>query len=121
MALDLMQRQAGSSPQALSRSVAHALREDTWVRKEDRRELETILDLSSSVEDSAKGARLGGMLSEHAGKAVVFTRTGIFTCARAPQRCSSPFCPYDMRYACFVQCSPSIPGRYFSPVEIDVI
>jgi len=73
MALDLMQRQAGSSPQALSRSVARALREDTWVRAEDRRELETILDLASGVEDSAKGARLGGMLSEHPGKAVVFT------------------------------------------------
>jgi SNF2 family DNA or RNA helicase len=73
MALDLMQRQAGSSPQALSRSVARALREDSWVRAEDRRELETILDLASGVEDSAKGARLGQMLAEHAGKAVIFT------------------------------------------------
>jgi len=66
LALDLMQRQAGSSPQALSRSVARALREDTWVRLEDRRELETILDLASGVEESAKGARLGEMLSAHA-------------------------------------------------------
>jgi SNF2 family DNA or RNA helicase len=89
LALDLMQRQAGSSPQALSRSVARALREDTWVRPEDRRELETILDVASGVEESAKGARLGDMLSaqalpqdsqasappstQAAGKAVVFT------------------------------------------------
>jgi SNF2 family DNA or RNA helicase len=66
LALDLMQRQAGSSPQALSRSVARALREETWVRPEDRRELETILDLAAGVEESAKGARLGDMLSAHA-------------------------------------------------------
>ncbi len=73
LALDLMQRQAGSSPQALARSVARALREETWIRAEDRRELETILDLAYAVEESAKGARLGDMLSAHAGKAVVFT------------------------------------------------
>jgi superfamily II DNA or RNA helicase len=81
LALDLMQRQAGSSPQALSRSVARALREDTWVRPEDRRELEAILELASGVEESSKGARLGDMLSaapapqgaEAHGKAVVFT------------------------------------------------
>jgi SNF2 family DNA or RNA helicase len=73
MALNLMQRQAGSSPQALSRSAARALREDTWVRAEDRRELETILDVASGVEESAKGARLGDMLFSHRGKAVVFT------------------------------------------------
>jgi len=66
LALDLMQRQAGSSPQALRRSVARALREETWVRPEDRRELETILDLASGVEESSKGARLGEMLSAHA-------------------------------------------------------
>jgi SNF2 family DNA or RNA helicase len=66
LALDLMQRQAGSSPQALSRSVARALREDTWVRPEDRRELESILDLAASVEESSKGARLGDMLSAQA-------------------------------------------------------
>jgi SNF2 family DNA or RNA helicase len=65
LALDLMQRQAGSSPQALSRSVARALREDTWVRPEDRRELEAILDLASGVQESSKGARLGDMLLAH--------------------------------------------------------
>jgi len=65
LALDLMQRQAGSSPQALSRSVARALREETWVRPADRRELESILDLASCVGESAKGARLGDMLLAH--------------------------------------------------------
>jgi superfamily II DNA or RNA helicase len=73
LALDLMQRQAGSSPQALSRSVARALREETWVKAGDRRELEAILDLACRVEQSSKGAQLGRMLSTHPGKAVVFT------------------------------------------------
>src|SRR5476649_2300364 len=36
-ALDLMLRQAGSSPQALARSVAHALHEATWVDAAGRR------------------------------------------------------------------------------------
>ena len=73
LALDLMQRQAGSSPQALSRSVARALREVTWVKAGDRRELEAILDLACRVEESSKGAQLGRMLATHPGKAVVFT------------------------------------------------
>jgi SNF2 family DNA or RNA helicase len=73
LALDLMQRQAGSSPQALSRSVARALREETWVKAGDRRELEAILDLACHEEQSSKGAQLGRMLSARPGKAVVFT------------------------------------------------
>jgi len=73
LALDLMQRQAGSSPPALIRSVAHALREGTWAQAGDRRDLEAILDLASKVERSAKGIQLGRMLSAHPGKAVVFT------------------------------------------------
>jgi SNF2 family DNA or RNA helicase len=72
-ALDLIQRQAGSSPPALIRSVAHALREGTWAQAGDRRELEAILDLTSRLERSAKGDQLGRMLSAHPGKAVVFT------------------------------------------------
>jgi hypothetical protein len=32
------------------------------------------------------------------GKAVASTRTGMFTWARAPQRCSSPFGLYDMKH-----------------------
>jgi len=71
--LDLMQRQAGSSLMALSRSVARALGEDSWVRAADRRELESILDLASGFEESGKGTQLGNMLSGHGGKAVVFT------------------------------------------------
>jgi len=73
LALDLMQRQAGSSPQALGRSVARALSEGRWVQAEDRHELEAILDLASGIEESGKGAQLGRMLSAHPGKAVVFT------------------------------------------------
>jgi len=73
MALDLMQRQAGSSPQAIGRSVARALSEGRWVQAEDRQELEAILDLASGIEESGKGAQLGRMLSAHPGKAVVFT------------------------------------------------
>jgi superfamily II DNA or RNA helicase len=73
MALDLMQRQAGSSPMALRHSVARALREDTWVRASDRRELEAILELVSGLGESGKAIQLGRMLAAHAGKAVVFT------------------------------------------------
>jgi SNF2 family DNA or RNA helicase len=95
MALDLVQRQAGSSPQALSRSVARALSEDTWVRAEDRRELETILDLASGVEESSKGARLGHMLSAHAGKAVVFTEF-IPTLDHLKHVCEARGIPYSL-------------------------
>ena len=73
LALDLMQRQAGSSALALGRSVDRALREDTWVQAGDRPELEAILDLAWAVEESSKGAQLGRMLAAHPGKAVVFT------------------------------------------------
>ena len=73
MALDLMQRQAGSSPQALSRAVVRALREESWTQAADRVELEAILDLAAGVEESGKGTQLGKMLAAHPGKAVVFT------------------------------------------------
>jgi SNF2 family DNA or RNA helicase len=73
LALELLQRQAGSSPVALSRSVARALGEDSWVRAGDRRELEAILELASGVEESGKGTQLGRMLAAHPGKAVVFS------------------------------------------------
>ncbi len=73
LALDLMLRQAGSSPVALSRSAARALREESWVQPGDRRELEAIMDLASSIDQSGKGEQLGRMLSVHQGKAVVFT------------------------------------------------
>ncbi len=72
-ALDLMLRQAGSSPQALARSVAHALQDANWVDAAGRGELEAILDLAASVDDSAKGIQLARMLAARPGKAVVFT------------------------------------------------
>ena len=72
-ALDLMLRQAGSSPQALARSAAHALAEANWVDPAGRRELEAILDLAAGVDESAKGLQLGKMLAAREGKAVVFT------------------------------------------------
>jgi hypothetical protein len=43
------------------------------------------------------------------GNAVASTQTGIFTRTRAPQRCSSPFGLYDMKYSRFVNNWPSIP------------
>jgi len=73
MALDLLQRQAGSSPPALGRAVMRALRDASWTRPDDRAELEGILELAAGVEESGKGTQLGNMLSAHAGKAVVFT------------------------------------------------
>jgi SNF2 family DNA or RNA helicase len=73
MALDLMQRQAGSSPQAVGRSAARALRERDGYKAEDRRELEAILDLAGSINWSDKGAKLAEMLTARPGKAVVFT------------------------------------------------
>jgi SNF2 family DNA or RNA helicase len=72
-ALDLMLRQAGSSPQALARSAAHALAEAHWLDAGGRRELETIFDLAASVNESAKGIQLGKMLAARQSKAVVFT------------------------------------------------
>lgn len=72
-ALDLMLRQAGSSPQALARSAAHALHEAKWVEPAGRGELEAIFDLAASVDESSKGIQLGRMLAARPGKAVVFT------------------------------------------------
>jgi superfamily II DNA or RNA helicase len=72
-ALDLMLRQAGSSPQALARSAAHALQEARWVDAAGRRELEAIFDLAGGVEESAKGIQLGAMLAARRSKTVVFT------------------------------------------------
>jgi superfamily II DNA or RNA helicase len=72
-ALDLMLRQAGSSPQALARSAAHALQEACWVDSTGRRELEVIFELTAGMEESAKGIQLGAMLAARRSKTVVFT------------------------------------------------
>jgi SNF2 family DNA or RNA helicase len=71
--LDLMLRQAGSSPPALRRSVTHALRDESWVPAGDRLALEAILDMASGIEESGKGTQLARMLAAHPGKSVVFT------------------------------------------------
>jgi SNF2 family DNA or RNA helicase len=71
--LDLMLRQAGSSPPALRRSVTYALRDEARVPAAHRRSLEDILDVASGIEESAKGSQLAQMLAAHAGKSVVFT------------------------------------------------
>jgi superfamily II DNA or RNA helicase len=71
--LDLMLRQAGSSPAALRRSVTHALCGEAWAPAASRRELEKILDVASGIEVSGKGLQLAGMLAARPGKAVVFT------------------------------------------------
>jgi SNF2 family DNA or RNA helicase len=70
-ALDLLQRQAGSSPQALARSLSRSANGDS--SRADRRELETILELASSIDSGAKAARLAHMLAARPGKVVVFT------------------------------------------------
>lgn len=71
--LDLMLRQAGSSPPALRRSVSYALRDEAWVPAHSRRALDAILDAASGIEESGKGMQLARMLAARPGKAVVFT------------------------------------------------
>jgi SNF2 family DNA or RNA helicase len=73
MALDWMQRQAGSSPQALHRSIVRRLSDHDRPDRSDAAELESILDLASRVGDGSKGLRLGEMLAGRKAKTVVFT------------------------------------------------
>ncbi len=72
MALDWLMRQAGSSPQALCRSLGRAIGEEKWT-DEDLRELCRIQEIASRLRSSSKGEQLGDMLSSHSGKVVVFT------------------------------------------------
>jgi len=72
-ALDVMLRQAGSSPHALARSAAHTLHDAAWLDAAARRELETIYDMASRLQESAKGMQLASMLAARQSKAVVFT------------------------------------------------
>lgn len=72
-ALELLQRQAGSSPQALLRSVSRMLRDSGWLTPDGRAELEDIQELASTIPVGGKGAQLASMLAEHSGKVVVFT------------------------------------------------
>jgi SNF2 family DNA or RNA helicase len=73
LSLGWMQRQAGSSPQALARSIARRLAEQGPRDGRSAAELEGILDLASRVSDGAKASRLGDMLAAHKSKTVVFT------------------------------------------------
>ena len=73
MALGLLQRQAGSSPPALYRSIAHRLAGGYRPDRQELSELETILDLAGRIGDGSKGIRLGEMLAARKAKTVVFT------------------------------------------------
>jgi len=73
MALSWMQRQAGSSPQALHRSIVRRLSDHQRPDRSDVSELESILDLASRVGDGSKGNQLGEMLAARKAKTVVFT------------------------------------------------
>jgi SNF2 family DNA or RNA helicase len=73
MALDWMQRQAGSSPQALHRSIVRRLSDRDRPDRRDVSELESILDVASRVGDGSKGIQLGEMLAGRKAKTVVFT------------------------------------------------
>ncbi len=73
LTLHLLQRQAGSSPQALVRSLGRALAGERWTQPDDRRELERMLELASQLPITGKSAQLGRMFAEGTGKTVVFT------------------------------------------------
>jgi superfamily II DNA or RNA helicase len=83
MALKWLQRQAGSSPEALSRALGRALSalpDDAGegaplpaLDDSGRRELEDMQELAAQVRHSAKGTRLVEMLAARPGKTVVFT------------------------------------------------
>lgn len=73
VALEWLQRQAGSSPQALCRSVGRALRENSQLSAGDRREMEALQELAAQIPESGKGRRLGQMLAARSSKIVVFT------------------------------------------------
>ena len=73
IALEWLQRQAGSSPHALRRAVARALSGESWVAPDERNELESIEELAMGVAQSAKGLQFEKMLAGRSGKMVVFT------------------------------------------------
>jgi len=73
MALGWLLRQAGSSPQALSRSIARTIAEPNGMDVGSRRELEDILEVASQVDSSGKGEQLARLLRGRPGKVVVFT------------------------------------------------
>ena len=95
IALEWLQRQAGSSPQALNRAVARALSSETWLRPEDRRELESIGDLAVTIAHGAKGLQFEKMLAGRSGKMVVFTEF-LPTLEYLAQICERSGAPYSL-------------------------
>jgi SNF2 family DNA or RNA helicase len=73
VALHLLQRQAGSSARALSRSLGRALAEERWTEPRDRRELEEMQGLAMQLPHTGKSLQFARMLAERPGKMVVFT------------------------------------------------
>lgn len=71
--LGSLQRQAGSSPQALCRSAGRALAAENRWSATDRQELTRIQEAAAEIRDSGKGVQLGQMLAARQGKVVVFT------------------------------------------------
>ncbi|MBL8221249.1 MAG: DEAD/DEAH box helicase [Bryobacterales bacterium] len=69
MELSMLQREAGSSPRAISRALERALAE----RPEAQGELREIAELALRTRESSKCAQLGEILLRESGKAVVFT------------------------------------------------
>jgi len=96
MALDWMQRQAGSSPQALHRSIVRRLSDRENPDRRDVAELESILDVASRVGDGSKGVQLGEMLAGRKAKTVVFTEF-VPTLEHLAEICRRR----DIRYAIF--------------------
>jgi SNF2 family DNA or RNA helicase len=70
--LESLQRQAGSSPQALCRAVGRALAGDRLSAK-DRQELMHIHEAAADIREGGKAEQLGKMLAARQGKVVVFT------------------------------------------------
>jgi SNF2 family DNA or RNA helicase len=73
IALEWLQRQVGSSPQALGRALGRALSGELWMGPEERRELESIEEMAAAMTQSAKGLQFEKMLAGRSGKMVVFT------------------------------------------------
>ncbi|MEK7409547.1 MAG: SNF2-related protein [Acidobacteriota bacterium] len=93
--LEWLQRQAGSSPQALNRALGRLLAGANGLRETDRRELEAIQELAAQVAESGKGRRLGQMLDARTGKLVVFTEF-VPTLEYLAQVCQRHAAPYSL-------------------------
>jgi SNF2 family DNA or RNA helicase len=93
MALGWLLRQAGSSPQALARSIARTVAEPNGLDAGSRRELEEMLEVASQVDSSGKGEQLARLLRGRPGKVVVFTEF-LATIEHLAQICERDAIPY---------------------------